>query len=172
MKTMQREDAFILWGQWWDEMQEEWFKVEVLQDYSGEDEGASLAAWLVGDKEQSIKRMPGEMKDWVKMCQRSPAQKRRFRIIREPKTLYTEWELELYKQVNIPLAGEIVRLIPSGAVEHLDIPDGDIMIFDEKRVARARYSSNGKVQKMDFYTNTEDDISDFLALRSELSAIA
>lgn len=168
MQIMQREDSFTLWDHWWNDMREEWFKIEVLQDYSGEDEGASLAAWLSGKKEKSIELMPDEMKDWVDMCRKSTAQKRRFRIVREPKTPYTEWEIELYRRVNIPLAGEVVHLIPSEAVQHLDIPDGDVMIFDEKRVARAYYSNSGKVEKMDFYEKGTDDISGFLHIRTEL----
>jgi hypothetical protein len=35
-------------------MNQEWFKIEVLQDYTGEDDGPSLRAWLNGDKKQSI----------------------------------------------------------------------------------------------------------------------
>jgi hypothetical protein len=35
-------------------MSHEWFKLEVLQDYTGEDDGPSLRAWLSGDKQKSI----------------------------------------------------------------------------------------------------------------------
>ncbi|MBI3255802.1 MAG: hypothetical protein HYZ63_02425 [Candidatus Andersenbacteria bacterium] len=168
MKMLTRDQAFELWDQWWCEMESEWFNIEVLQDYSGEDSGPSLSAWLNSDKEKSIKLMSGEMKQLVEMCQKSTATKRRFRIVQKPLIPYTEWEIELYKQVNIPLAGEQVQLVPAEEVEHLQIPDGDVMIFDQKRVARAYYNSKGKVEKMDFYDET-DDITKFLELREELS---
>ncbi|MEX1997491.1 MAG: DUF6879 family protein [Candidatus Andersenbacteria bacterium] len=169
MKTLEREKSFKLWDQWWNEMQDEWFKIEVLQDYSGEDKGPSLDAWLTGDKEKSIQLMVDDYnKEWVKMCQKSPAAKRRFHVVRKPYTPYLEWEIELYKRVNIPLAGEIVHLVPAEKVEHLNIPDGDVMIFDQKRVARAYYTPEGKVEKMDFYEKSTDDISSFLHIRAEL----
>lgn len=172
MKTLEREKAFVLWDKWWNEMHDEWFKIEVLQDYSGEDEGTSLATWLSGEKEKSKELMSNEMQEWIDMCQKSSAQKRRFRIVREPKTPYTQWEIELYKKVNIPLAGEVVNLVPSNSVRHLAIPDGDVVIFDKKRVARGYYTPKGRVEKMDFYEATQDDISDFLELRSELLKFA
>ena len=168
MKSLPRDEAFRLWRQWWHEMREEWFKVEVLQDYSGEDSGPSLDAWLAGDKEKSVEFMSGEMKEWIELCRKSPAQKRRFRIVREPLTPYTKWEIELYRRVNIPLAGEIVYLVPSEKVEHLDIPDGDVVMFDRNRVARAHYSTNGRLEKMDFYESGVDDIMKFLLLRKEI----
>lgn len=172
MKTLPRKEASILWNQWWNEMKEEWFKIEVLQDYSGEDSGPSLDAWLSGDKEKSIQLMKGDYsKEWVALCQKSPAQKRRFRIVRTPYTSYTEWEIELYKQVNIPLAGEIVSLVPTEKTGHLNIPDGDVMIFDQKRVVRVYYSPEGRVEKMDFY-DEGDDTKDFFVLRQEIPKLA
>ncbi len=171
MKILLREEAFVLWDDWWKEMREEWFKIEVLQDYSGEDSGPSLNAWFTGDKEKAVQLMQEYGKKWSEMCQKSPAQKRRFRIVKTPYTPYTEWEIELYKQVNIPLAGEVVHLIPQEKVEHLNIPDGDVMIFDQKRVARAYYFSDGKVEKMDFY-DENDGIEVFLKLRQEIPQLA
>ncbi|MGH7157003.1 MAG: DUF6879 family protein [Candidatus Saccharimonadales bacterium] len=50
MKTLPRRQAGELWGKHWNEMSQEWFKLEVLQDYSAEDAGPSLDAWLEGDK--------------------------------------------------------------------------------------------------------------------------
>lgn len=168
MKTLQEEQAFKLWDKWWSEMQGEWFKLEVLQDYSGEDSGPSLEAWLAGRKEKSINLMAGEMEEWISMCQKSSVVKRRYHVIREPHTPYIEWEIESYKKVNVPLAGELVYLIPETKVKNLDVPDGDVMIFDQKKVARAHYSPEGKIEKMDFYEQPEDDISKWLQLRNSL----
>lgn len=170
MQTLPRKEAFKLWNQWWNEMKEEWFKVEVLQDYSGEDKGASLGAWLAGDKEKSIELMGKDegMQEWVAMCQKSPAKKRRFHIAEKPYTPYLEWEIELYKRVTIPLGGEHVHLIPKEKVLRLNIPEGDVMIFDYTRVVRNRYTKEGLVESMEFYEQGKDDISSFLVLREEL----
>ena len=151
MKTLPRKEALEFWNQWWEELEEEWFKIEVLQDYYGMDNGPSLDAWLVGEKEKSIKLMPDYAKEWIEMCQRSPAKKRRFHIMETPYTPYIEWEIELYKKVNIPLAREEVFLISKEKVAHLNIPDGDIMIWDSKRVARNYYTPDGVLEKIDFY---------------------
>jgi hypothetical protein len=66
------------------------------------------------------------------------------------------------------LAGEKVSLVSAEKVRHLNLPDGDIMIFDQLRVARAYYSAEGKVTKMDFYEAGKDDLEYFLHVRKEL----
>lgn len=43
-----------LWDTYWNEMRQEWFKLEVLQDYSVEDDCPSLRYWLNGDKKTSL----------------------------------------------------------------------------------------------------------------------
>lgn len=172
MKTLPREPGFELWGQWWDALEEEWFKIEVLQNYYGEDKGPSLDAWLSGDKKRSVqlmKKLNKNTEAWVTALQKSPAQKRRFHVVQKPYTPYIEWEIQLYKNFNIPLGGEIVHLVPAEKVKHLDIPDGDVMTFDRKRVARNHYNADGFCERIDFYDIAEgDDISQFLKLRKEL----
>lgn len=153
-------------------MQEEWFKVEVLQNYYGEDKGPSLDAWLAGDKDKSVqtmKELDERFAGWIAALKKSPAQKRRFHVVEKPFTPYIEWEIQLYRNFNIPLGGEIVHLIPAEKVKHLEIPDGDVAIFDRKRVARNHYNANGFLQSIEFYDVEEgDDISAFLQLREEL----
>lgn len=170
MKVLPSEQGLQLWSKWWGELKEEWFKIEVLQDYSGEDQGPSLGAWLAGDREKSIRLMPEYAEAWIAMCQKSLAKKRRFRIVEKPFSPYLEWEIELYKRVNIPLVGEEVWLVQKEDVAHLSIPDGDVMIFDFRRVVRNHYSKQGLVERMEFYEKEKDDISSFLKLREELPA--
>lgn len=52
------------------------------------DVGASLDAWLAGDREQSVELMEKDqgMKEWVTMCQKSLAKKRRFHVVEKPYT--------------------------------------------------------------------------------------
>lgn len=54
MKTLDRPESHKLWNKYWRDMKQEWFKIEVLQDYTGEDDSPSLRAWLAGDKERSL----------------------------------------------------------------------------------------------------------------------
>lgn len=169
MITLQREKAEKLWEKYWGETQDEWFKVEVLQDYSGEDTGPSLKAWLDGDKPKSIEIMKNELvkADWIKDFANSKFKKIRIHIVEKPKSPYLLWEIEHYKHINIPLGGEQVYLIDKSKTEGMEIPDGDLMIFDKKRVVRNHYRENGRMYKADFY-NEKDSIDRFLSLRAKL----
>lgn len=153
-------------------MEQEWFKVEALQDYSEEDASPSLNTWQRGDRETSIQLMPQYAEAWVALCGQSPAHKRRFHIVDKPYTSYLQWELELYKHVNIPLAREEVYLVPRKDIAQLKLPVGDIMIFDQKRVVQNHYTPEGQLTTMDFYEAGQDNIDTFLQLREELPKYA
>lgn len=152
-------------------MQDEWFKVKVLQDYSAEDEGASLRAWQAGNKNLSINILRSETNSvWVKMCRSKVNQGVilfRIHIVEEPRTAYLEWEIAAYKHRNIPIGGEQVHLINRLKVRDLAIPDGDLMIFDKKRAVVNKYNSHGYMTHETFYDET-DNISQFLELRKML----
>jgi hypothetical protein len=53
MKLLPGSQLDELWDRYWAEMSKEWFKLEVLQDYTAEDDSPSLRAWLDGDKQRS-----------------------------------------------------------------------------------------------------------------------
>lgn len=173
MQTLNRAEAEKVWQTFWERTQEEWFKVELLQDYSGEDDGSSLRAWLNGDKEKSIRLIDKSKSDnsWVKICRSSAARKIRIRITEKPYTPYLEWELTVYRLINIPLAGEEIYLIPSEKVKNLRLPEADFAIFDQKYVIQNYYSDQGKLAKADSY-NESDDIGLFLNMRKELLNLA
>src|SRR5687767_13719604 len=156
MKTLGRDQAAKLWDQYWAQTEKEWFKVEVLQDYSGEDEGESLKSWKIGNRQRSIQLMEQQQNGWVKIARTSPANKIRLHIINKPLTAYVEWEIEVYKRVNIPKAGEKVYLVDYKDVGNLALPDGDFMILDNQRVVRNYYDASGKMHKADFYDERED----------------
>ncbi|OGN13529.1 MAG: hypothetical protein A3C71_02455 [Candidatus Yanofskybacteria bacterium RIFCSPHIGHO2_02_FULL_43_15c] len=116
MKTLNREEADIEFNKFWNELGEEWFKVEVLQDYSGEDMDESLQIWIDGDREKSIELFRNSIKDiqnseWVKQATSTSVKKIRVRIVEQPYSPYLEWELEIYKILNMPLAGEEIYLV-------------------------------------------------------------
>ncbi len=171
MLSLSRIEAATLWNAWWNNLKEEWFKVEVLQDYTAEDNCPSLQLWLEGKKDESIALMHNEMKEWIEECKKNPAQKIRIHIVEEPYTKYLEWELELYKRAHIPIIGEQVSIISKQKVEHLSIPKGDFMIFDQKKAIQSYYSKEGLMESMDFYDEGED-IENFLKLREELLRIS
>jgi hypothetical protein len=58
-------------------------------------------------------------------------------------------------------------VIEKAEAGELELPKGDMVIFDESRVAVNSYDQNGLVVSTDFYDQA-DDISKFLKLKSEL----
>lgn len=175
MKTLEREEANILFDKYWDEMSQEWFKVEVLQDYTGEDDGPSFQSWLTDDKQTSIALMKENASpEWVQSCQeklKNGVKLIRIHLVEEPYSPYLEWELEYYKNVNIPKCNEQVFLVKKPDVGNLQIPKGDMMIFDNQKVVINRYNDGGRMISQDFY-NQADDISAFLNLKQQLLSLA
>lgn len=171
MKTLNREEGGKLWEAWWDEMQMEWFKVEVLQDYAAEDDSPSLRFWLAGEKQESLALLKKEgLGDWKEVLETKKHVKLvRFHIIGYPLTPYLEWEIEVYKNQNIP-GGEKVFLVTKDKTEHLKLPDGDFVIFDNKRAVKNTYDKSGKCTSYDFYDES-DDISYFLKLKLTLLSL-
>lgn len=170
MKILEREEGFKKFSEFWDAMQSEWFKVEVLQDYTGEDDNPSLREWLAGNHQKAIellrnKNVPEALNDEI--SGKSNVKKIRIHVVETPFSPYLEWEIEHYKNINIPIWGESIYLLPKEKVANLAIPDGDFAIFDNKRVIKFSYSSDGKVTGADVYEEG-DDISHFLDLKENL----
>jgi len=175
MKTLPRDEASKLWNQYWSDMMQEWFKIEVLQDYSGEDDSPSLRAWLAGDKQKGLELLKHEAHNngWRKLCEQKHEQgvlMRRIRIIEKPFTPYTEWELEYYKLSNI-LGGEQVFVVDKDDAKNLNLPSGDLMMFDNQRVAICAYDETGRMIRQAFY-DENDDLTNFLALKHDLLNLA
>jgi hypothetical protein len=171
MQTLKRDESDSLWDKYWDEMTDEWFKVEVHQDYSSEDIGPSLKAWMSGDRHKSIKLLEKEdHSDWIKECLKKKKQGvklTRVHLVDEPYSRYLEWELEHYRIINIPKCGEDVFLLNYDDAKDLEIPGGDIMFFDDNRVVVNEYNPFGKMIAATFY-GEEDSLNKFLQLRKEL----
>lgn len=157
-------------------MTEEWFKVEVLQDYTGEDDGPSLQAWKAGNKAESRRLFEETVmkraKDWQQSCQskvKSGVKLTRIHVIEEPHSAYIDWELMVYVLHSIPLCGERVYLVPRSKVADLDLPSGDFMLFDDEHLVVNRYDGNGLMIDADFYdVDAGDNIDRFLKLKTEL----
>lgn len=175
MKTLLRDQMDEIWDEFWNEMSQEWFKVEVLQDYAGEDEGPSLQSWLKGDKQRSIKLLKSdEDPEFTAECKEKVTQGVRLlrvHVVEYPLSPYMEWEMEHYKHVSIPLRSEQVFIVNRSDLGNLELPKGDLMIFDKRRAIVNSYDQNGLMQQADFY-NEHDDISQFLELEKALKAVA
>ena len=166
MRTLKRGQDDGLWDKYWGEMSQEWFKVEALQDYTGEDISPSLQKWLDGDRKGSLALLgDGKSEAWVNQLQHSAFKKIRIHIVVEPHAPYLAWEIEHYKHINIPLAGEEVYFVQQDQL----VPEDriDFCIFDQKRVVVNHYDQTGYCHSMDFYDES-DDISRFLAIREKL----
>jgi len=170
MKTLPPAAAGKVFDEWWNELKTEWFKIEVLQDYSGEDDSESLHAWLAGDEKRSIKLIKETYsREWVKQCQEkisAGVKLTRIHIVEEKFSPYLEWEFEYYKQINIPLCGEKVFLCKKNDLQNIDIPNGDVMIFDLQKIVKNTYTAKGKMIEQTFHEN--ENIDKFLELREEL----
>lgn len=164
MKTAKRNPSEKVWQKFWDEMQEEFFKVEVLQYYD-EDDSSSLREWTKSNREKSIALAKKEFKPWAKGKEK--VKKTRVHIVEKPLSPYLEWEIELYKLINIPIVGEEVYLLDKKYTENVPAPEDDIMVFDTKRVIANHYDHKGYFLSADIY-DEEDDISKFLELREML----
>ena len=174
MKTFDRTKARKLWDGYWRDMKNEWFKIEVLQDYTGEDDSPSLRAWMAGDRKKSLALLRQTTHNgWSELCKEKSEHgvlMRRIRIIKKPYTPYTEWEIEFYKQINIP-DGERLFIVDKEETKGLDLPDGDLMMFDNKRIVVCAYDKTGRVTQQTFY-DENDDVAKFLRLKHDLLALA
>ncbi len=175
MKTLQRGQDNKLWDKFWDDMKTEWFKLEVLQDYAAEDEGPSLQKWLAGDQKASLELMKiDEEPDFTADCHKKQAKgvkMTRIHLIERPLTPYMQWEIEFYKRFSVPLRGERVYLAEKSKTAGLDLPSGDLMIFDRRRAVLNKYNAHGLCIARDYFDES-DDISKYIALIEPLMAIA
>ena len=167
MKTLKREEALKVWRAFWDGVQKEFFKVETLQEYLGEDVSPSLDEWLKGNRKRSIELMQTDRATrWVKLLGDKPGVRRiRIHVVEEPFTPYLQWEIEHYKNVSISLAGEEVYLVYKSDISDLQV--SDFMMFDEERVTDSAYSKDGRLVSMDIYEKGED-IQRFIDIKQEL----
>lgn len=151
MINLSRDKALQVWGTFWDDMTDEFFKVEDLQEYADEqsEQQSSLSLWLRGDKEAALEAIRAHQAEWSEQTRTKRAHKIRVHVIDEPLSEYLQWEIEHYKLVNIPLGGEEVYLVNRRDVPEYDL--GDFMMFDTKKVAKSHYSSGGYLESMDLY---------------------
>jgi hypothetical protein len=175
MKLLPGSQLDELWDRYWAEMSKEWFKLEVLQDYTAEDDSPSLRAWLDGDKQRSaiLLQTDGDP-DFTDDCRQKIAEGvklMRIHIISEPLSAYMQWELEYYKSISIPVRGENVSIVRRRDAAGLKIPKGDLMIFDNERAILNSYDNNGRMIAADIYESSYD-LYPFLELKKAIINLA
>lgn len=145
------------------------FKAEVLQDYSGVDDGPSLRAWLQGDKQRAVElyTVDKEAASFRKMCLQSPARIQRVHVVEYPLTPYLEWEINIiYKQI-VQTGAEGVYLVDSRDVSAITLPAGDFWIFDNTQVLQWEYDDvAGAIKGGATYDTSE--ITPFIQLQEKL----
>lgn len=170
MKTVDKKEHEKILERFWEEMTQEFFKIEVLQDYTGVDDGPSLQEWKKGNKKKSLELLKtdyvrDEFFEWANS--KKGIKKTRVHIVEKPYTPYLEWEIEGYKRFNIPYVGEDVFLLDKELTGSIWLPEGDMLIFDQKRAISNHYDKNGKCIGADIY-DEKDDIYKFLELKEAL----
>ncbi len=174
MKKLNFKEAIQRFNEFFNSAKKEMFKTEVLQDYSAIDNGPSLRAWLEGDKEKSkeLFRDDKGSQTWIKNCLKSPARITRVHIINKPLTSYLGWEIEVCYKELLKTESEKIYLVSKEKVQHIDIPDGDFWIFDNKKVVKFEYQGpKGKCVGGVIY-DENDDINKFLKLKDEFMKVA
>jgi hypothetical protein len=170
MKSLPREQINELWDKYWNEIKFEWFKLEVLQDYSAEDDDPSLQAWLKGDKQRSLELLDDEDPEFTSDCRQKTNQGTkltRVHIVEEPLSSYMQWEIEYYKRISIPARGEQIYLVNAKDLADLQIPSADLILFDDRHAVLNNYDKNGRMIGAEFY-DEDDDLSSFLDLKNSI----
>ncbi|HEY8998996.1 MAG TPA: hypothetical protein VIM53_01620 [Candidatus Saccharimonadales bacterium] len=151
------------------------FKAEALQDYSAVDDLPSLHAWLAGDEQKAkeLGKQDAGVTAWRERCLASPAKITRVHVVREPRTPYLDWEIEvIYKGSLLASGAEDVRIAPASKLGDAKLPAGDFWIFDGQKVLHWQYEDGvGKTIGATVW-GEHDDISEFLKLRETLLSAA
>ncbi len=177
MKRVNRQQLDEYFNKLFQGVTKEYFKLEVLQNYSDEDEdnSPSLKAFRRGDKATSLKLLQEEIKQttpWFAPTKR--IKKIRIHIVKLPLTPYLEWEIEWYKAFNIPKVGEQIFLINQNKAvkQGIKLPKGDLIILDNTTVIVNEYESKqGGVIGSRVYVGPEE-IKPFLKLKKQLLKLA
>ncbi|WP_030547094.1 DUF6879 family protein [Streptomyces albus] len=127
-------------GRLFEEFRRTAFRLETLSVYDVEDERDEYAAFLAGEP------MPPEWSDnpWVRSMTDLGKSVSRVHVLRSPLTDYLRYELSAYPG-NIT-AGEQIGIIDLAEKEVTGLPDHDFWLFDDERVYRMHYTSDGKFQ--------------------------
>lgn len=115
------------------------FRLEGQQVYSNPAEDAALVRHLTGAQPtpfEPVRRLEG-----TRALTADGRRKTTVRVVVEPPTLYTAFELTVYP--SMVAAGEDVRIIAVGQGQRpADLPSHDFWLFDDREVWRMHYFEN------------------------------
>ncbi len=121
------------------------YRLETLQSYGGSGEDEQLAAFAEGREAPP----DPEWDAWLAMIRANTEAgriKSRVRVVTEPLTLYTQFELA-WGYSHTESAGEHVRILPVGAGEPwpAELPERkDYWLFDSHKLYAMHYDANGE----------------------------
>lgn len=115
------------------------FRLEGQQVYSNPAEDAALVRHLTGGSSTSFE--PVRRLESTRSSMADGRRKTTVRIVVEPPTLYTAFELTVYP--SMVAAGEDVRILAVGQGRRpADLPPHDFWLFDDREVWRMHYFEN------------------------------
>lgn len=170
MRTINRNQLGTQFDLLWQELEKEFFKVEVLQDYR-EDDYPSLDAFRAGDIDKGMKLLEGEAVQattWAKG--KENILKRRVHVVDLPLSPYMRWEIEWYKRVNVPIVGEQVFIVTPDRTKDIKLPEGDTMIFDDRKAISNIYE-DGLVVRVNVYEDLKE-AGAFVEMKEQLLSMA
>lgn len=144
--------------------------VGVLQNYVGEDASPSWRAWEAGRQQESMQCVLDDprYRDWIQMCQESPATFTRVQVTEPPLTPYAAWQLALFAEYQKQGIEKVYSVKSARLLGKVALPHSDVIIFDNQRVLQWSYVSDsyGTVDGGTIWDVADgDDISEFLSLR-------
>jgi hypothetical protein len=118
------------------------FRYEALQDYSAED-GTKLVRDFLKTGDIGPKASESEWWNWIKKLNDSGITTKRVRMVTEPMTDYTKWELSALKEAS-EYSGDEIRVIGK---EDLSLVVQDFWLIDDTFPFLMYYGNKGKYIK-------------------------
>jgi hypothetical protein len=128
------------WKQFFDSYETSAFRLETLAIYRVDDEAAEFARFLAGETPPLELHYP-----WLDRVSNFIATGRiiqRVHVVRRPLTDYLRYEFDWAYKYNVA-AGEDIRILDLTEKQNPGVPEEDFWMFDERRVVRMLYRSDG-----------------------------
>ena len=172
MKTIDNpKEAVSTWNGLLENAEEHVFKAEVLQDYTGVDDGPSLQAWLSGNKEQAKLLAQELMRPWIEQRMQSNTTITPVRITEKPYIPYLEWEIECLYSVFEKTKTETIYLLPVEELDGVVLPESDLWVFDNNAALQFTFDGTQNATAGAIVIE-ESEIQPYLLLRDTLIALA
>lgn len=165
MKRLSTEEFLAKFDQLWGSLQEEFFKLETLQDYV-EEHNPAYDALVAGDLEAAIARIPDVfgVDDRRTTSHARRFQYARVRLVKWPLTTYVYWEFHVYafnERFNKPVYVLEVS-------DDMSFPQReyvcDFLLFDSSDLLLHDYNADGRLTG-GWHTNDKAELSPYRRVR-------